>query len=110
MLIHDSDGEEWADGLRYKMSENVAEPISETSGLLGKVFMVQVAVCRILGHVQERENRVVINHFVLQSSLQVPGSGVLTKTRDFYRLEGHIALPKKCLLGIIYRILSLLIS
>ena len=39
MLIHDSDGEEWADGLRYKMSENVAEPISETSGLLGKVSL-----------------------------------------------------------------------
>jgi len=34
MLIHDTDGQEWADSLRYRMHENASEPISEKSGLI----------------------------------------------------------------------------
>jgi hypothetical protein len=40
LLVHDTDGEEWADGLRYKMDEKVAEPVTERSGLLGKNYVV----------------------------------------------------------------------
>jgi hypothetical protein len=34
MLIHDTDGQEWADSLRYRMHENASEPITEKSGLI----------------------------------------------------------------------------
>jgi hypothetical protein len=35
LLIHDADGEEWADGLRFKINENVAFPeMTEKSRLL----------------------------------------------------------------------------
>ena len=33
-MIHDADGLEWADALRYKMDEDVSKPINETTGLL----------------------------------------------------------------------------
>ena len=36
MMIHDADGESWADALRYKMHQNAQEPLSPTelTGLL----------------------------------------------------------------------------
>jgi len=34
IMIHDADGLEWADALRYKMDEDVSKPINETTGLL----------------------------------------------------------------------------
>jgi hypothetical protein len=35
LLVHDADGEEWADGLRFKINENVAFPVmTEKSRLL----------------------------------------------------------------------------
>jgi predicted membrane chloride channel (bestrophin family) len=35
IMIHDADGEEWADSLRYKLSySNLAEPVTETTGLI----------------------------------------------------------------------------
>ncbi|MGK3751984.1 MAG: putative membrane chloride channel (bestrophin family) [Bacillariaceae sp.] len=34
IMIHDADGVQWADALRYKMNENVSKPINETTGLL----------------------------------------------------------------------------
>jgi hypothetical protein len=34
MLIHDTDGQEWADALRYRMHANASEPITEKSGLI----------------------------------------------------------------------------
>jgi len=33
-MIHDADGVEWADALRYKMNENLSEPVDQTTGLL----------------------------------------------------------------------------
>lgn len=37
LMIHEVDGEAWADGLRYKMHENAGDPVSpsELSGLVG---------------------------------------------------------------------------
>mmetsp|Transcript_5700 Transcript_5700/g.13923 ORF Transcript_5700/g.13923 Transcript_5700/m.13923 type:complete len:459 (-) Transcript_5700:1346-2722(-) len=34
IMIHDADGVEWADALRYKMNENLSEPVDQTTGLL----------------------------------------------------------------------------
>ncbi len=34
LMIHDADGEEWADTIRYKMHDQAADPVTETSGLL----------------------------------------------------------------------------
>ena len=34
IMIHDADGVEWADALRYKMNENVSKPVDESTGLL----------------------------------------------------------------------------
>lgn len=41
MMIHDADGESWADALRYKMHQNAQEPLSPTelTGLLNTSSM-----------------------------------------------------------------------